>query len=39
MYTAQFAKYILLHTYSRTTAAPSYASINENFISYLTAGI
>jgi len=29
---AQFAKCILLHTYSRTIAAPSCASTNKNFI-------
>jgi len=28
----KFAKCILLHTYSRTSAAPNYASINKNFI-------
>jgi len=32
---AQFAKCILLHAYSRTTAAPSYASTNKNFISLI----
>jgi len=30
--TAQFAKCILLHAYSRTTAAPSCACTNKNFI-------
>jgi len=30
---AQLANYILLRAYSRTTAAPSCASTNKNFIS------
>jgi len=30
--TAQFAKCILLHAYSRTTATPSCASTSKNFI-------
>jgi len=34
---AQYAKFILLHTYSHTTAAPSCTSTNKNFIAYLTS--
>jgi len=34
---AQLAKSILLHAYSRTTAAPSCARTNKNFIAYLTS--
>jgi len=34
---AQFAKCILLHAYSRTTAAPSCARTNKYFIAYLTS--
>jgi len=29
---SQFAKCFLLHAYSRTSASPSYASTNKNFI-------
>jgi len=32
---AQLAKCILLHTYSRTTVAPSCARTNKNFISLI----
>jgi len=34
---AQLAKCILLHAYSRATAAPSCARPNKSFIAYLTS--
>jgi len=34
---AQLAKCILLHAYSRTTAATNFANTNKNFIAYLTS--